>query len=199
MSSSGASVIITEESSNGASAGNMEERPSPHEEDPQWAAIERLPTYNRLRKAMLRQVLEDGKTVHNEVDVTKLGMQEKRQLMDSLLKAVQEDHHESFLRRLRDRFDTVGIEIPKIEVRFDNLGVEGDVYVGSRAHPTLLNATLNTIESILGLVRLAPSKKRKIQILKGVSGIVKPSRMTLLLGPPGAGKTTLLTALAGKA
>ncbi|PON56001.1 hypothetical protein TorRG33x02_297670, partial [Trema orientale] len=48
------------------------------------------------------------------------------------------------------------------------------------------------------LVRIAPSKKRKIQILKDVSGIVRPSRMTLLLGPPGAGKTTLLQAVAGK-
>ncbi|PON42825.1 P-loop containing nucleoside triphosphate hydrolase, partial [Parasponia andersonii] len=48
------------------------------------------------------------------------------------------------------------------------------------------------------LVWIAPSKKRKIQILKDVSGIVRPSRMTLLLGPPGAGKTTLLQALAGK-
>ncbi|KAG5562937.1 hypothetical protein RHGRI_005615 [Rhododendron griersonianum] len=53
-------------------------------------------------------------------------------------------------------------------------------------------------KSVLGLIRLAPSKKRKIQILKDVSGIVKPSRMTLLLGPPNAGKTTLLLALAGK-
>ncbi|RDX62108.1 ABC transporter G family member 39, partial [Mucuna pruriens] len=51
---------------------------------------------------------------------------------------------------------------------------------------------------ILGLFRLAPSNKRKIHILKDVSGIVKPSRMTLLLGPPGAGKTTFLLALAGK-
>lgn len=40
----------------------------------------------------------------------------------------------------------VGIEIPKIEVRYEHLSVEGDVYVGSRAIPTLLNVTLNTIE-----------------------------------------------------
>ncbi|KAL2660639.1 hypothetical protein AAZX31_03G173400 [Glycine max] len=45
---------------------------------------------------------------------------------------------------------------------------------------------------------LAPSKKREIQILKDVCGIVKLSRMTLLLGPPSSGKTTLLLALAGK-
>jgi len=35
-------------------------------------------------------------------------------------------------------------------------------------------------------------------ILKDVSGIIKPRRMTLLLGPPSSGKTTLLLALSGK-
>ncbi|KAI6697885.1 hypothetical protein NL676_018004 [Syzygium grande] len=167
------------------------------EEELRWAAIERLPTYDRLRKGMLKQVLETGRVVQHEVDVTNLGMQDKKQLMESILKVAEEDN-ERFLRRLRDRTDRVGIEIPKIEVRYEHLSVEGDVYVGSRALPTLLNATLNTIESVLGLIRLAPSKKRKIQILKDVSGLVRPSRMTLLLGPPGAGKTTLLLALAGK-
>ena len=43
----------------------------------------------------------------------------------------------------------MGIEIPKIEVRFEHLEVEGDVYVGSRALPTLLNVTLNTIEVLI--------------------------------------------------
>jgi len=40
----------------------------------------------------------------------------------------------------------VGIEIPKIEVRYRNLSVEGNVHVGSRALPTLFNVTLNTFE-----------------------------------------------------
>ncbi|KAM0992777.1 hypothetical protein ACFX2J_008408 [Malus domestica] len=167
------------------------------EDELRWAAIQRLPTYDRLKRGMLTQVLDNGRVVTDEVDVTKLGMQDRKQLMESILKVVEDDN-ESFLRRLRDRTDSVGIEIPKIEVRYENLSMDGDVYVGSRALPTLLNATLNTIESVLGLIKLAPSKKRKIQILKDVSGIVRPSRMTLLLGPPGAGKTTLLLALAGK-
>ncbi|KAJ9695170.1 hypothetical protein PVL29_010586 [Vitis rotundifolia] len=167
------------------------------EEELRWAAIERLPTYDRLRRGMLRQVLDNGRVVTDEVDVTKLGVQDKRQLMASILKVVEDDN-EKFLHRLRDRTDRVGIETPKIEVRYENLSIEGDVYVGSRALPTLLNATLNTIEAVLGLIHLAPSKKRKIQILKDVDGIVKPSRMTLLLGPPSSGKTTLLLALAGK-
>ncbi|GLT76272.1 hypothetical protein SLA2020_479420 [Shorea laevis] len=179
-------------------AFNRVGRQQDEEEELQWAAIERLPTYDRLRKGMLiRQVLDDGRVIHDEGDVTKLGMQDKKVLMDRILKVVEEDNG-IFLQKLRDRTDRVGIEIPKIEVRYEHLSVEGDVYIGGRALPTLLNVTLNTIESILGLIRFAPSKKRKIQILKDVSGLIRPSRMTLLLGPPSAGKTTLLLALAGK-
>ncbi|XAR64649.1 Sulfate-transporting ATPase [Bertholletia excelsa] len=167
------------------------------EEALRWAAIERLPTYNRLRKGMMSKVLEDGSVAHNEVDITKLGIREKKMLMESVLNVVEDDN-EKFLQRLRSRIDRVGIEIPKIEVRYEHLSIDGDVHVGTRALPTLLNATLNVIERIFGLCGLSPSKKRKIQILKDVSGIVKPSRMVLLLGPPGAGKTTLLLALAKK-
>ncbi|KAL5060202.1 hypothetical protein RYX36_031806 [Vicia faba] len=162
-----------------------------------WAAIERLPTFERMRKGVMKHVAENGKVMHDEVDVAKLSLHDKKILLDSILKIVEEDN-DKFLYKLRDRQDRVGIEIPKIEVRYENLSVEGDVYVGSRALPTLLNVTINTMESVLGLFHLAPSKKREIQILKNLSGIVKPSRMTLLLGPPGSGKTTLLLALAGK-
>ncbi|KAL2487195.1 ABC transporter G family member 39 [Abeliophyllum distichum] len=167
------------------------------EEEVRWAAIERLPTYERLKTAVLTQVQENGRVKADEVDVTKLDMDQKKQLMDSILKAVEEDN-ERFLSRLRDRIDSVGIETPQIEIRYEHLSVEGDVYVGSRALPTLINSSMNAIESVLGLIRRAPSKKRKFQILKDVSGIVKPSRMTLLLGPPAAGKSTFLLALAGK-
>ena len=37
-----------------------------------------------------------------------------------------------------------------------------------------------------------------VPILEGVSGVLKPGRLTLLLGHPGAGKTVLLNALAGQ-
>ncbi|KAI6669860.1 hypothetical protein NL676_004745 [Syzygium grande] len=167
------------------------------EEELRWAAIERLPTYDRMRKGILTQVRSNGRVVHDEVDVTNLGTQDKKVLMESILKVVEEDN-EKFLTRLRNRTDRVGIEIPKIEVRFQNLCIEGDAYVGTRALPTLLNATMNAIEAVIGLIGLSPSKKRVVKILQDVSGIIKPSRLTLLLGPPGSGKTTLLQALAGK-
>ncbi|KAK4780158.1 hypothetical protein SAY87_016264 [Trapa incisa] len=167
------------------------------EEELRWAAIERLPTYDRMRKGILTQVRSNGRVLQGEVDVTRLGSQDKKILMESVLKVVEEDN-EKFLRRLRDRTDRVGIEIPKIVVRFQNLSIEGDGYVGTRALPTLLNSTLNTIEGVLGMVGLTPPKKRVVKILQDISGIIRPSRMTLLLGPPSSGKTTLLKALAGK-
>lgn len=40
----------------------------------------------------------------------------------------------------------VGIEMPKIEVRYEHLSVEGEVRVGARAHPTLPNVFLNIAE-----------------------------------------------------
>ncbi|KAI4352597.1 hypothetical protein L6164_006833 [Bauhinia variegata] len=179
--------------------GNVFQR-SRREDDAEelmWAAIERLPTYDRLRKGILKQVLDNGKVDYEEVDITKLGRREKKHLLEKILVSAEKDN-ENFLLRLRERVERVGIETPKIEVRFEHLSVEGDAYVGTRALPTLLNSTMNITEGVLGSLKLLPSKKRVVKILRDVSGILKPSRMTLLLGPPGSGKTTLLLALAGK-
>lgn len=54
------------------------------------------------------------------------------------------------------------------------------------------------VQGFLSSLHILPSGKRPISILHDISGIIKPCRMTLLLGPPGSGKTTLLLALAGK-
>ncbi|PHT31502.1 Pleiotropic drug resistance protein 2 [Capsicum baccatum] len=171
-------------------------RENDDEQELRWAAIERLPTYDRLRKGILRQTLDDGKINYHEVDVVHLGLQDRKQILENILEVVEEDN-ERFLRRLRDRTDRVGIEIPKVEVRFEHLCIDGDAYVGSRALPTLWNASINFVEGFLERIKIVPSKKRVVNILRDVNGIVRPSRMTLLLGPPGSGKTTLLKALAG--
>ncbi|KAG8643737.1 hypothetical protein MANES_11G063300v8 [Manihot esculenta] len=92
----------------------------------------------------------------------------------------------------------VGIELPKVEVRFENLNVEAEAFVGNRALPTFVNFCVNIIEGCLNSLHILPSRKKPLTILKDVSGVIKPSRMTLLLGPPSSGKTTLLLALAGK-
>ncbi|XP_065622323.1 pleiotropic drug resistance protein 1-like, partial [Quercus suber] len=95
-------------------------------------------------------------------------------------------------------FLRVGIDLPTIEVRFEHLNVEAEAHVGGRALPTFFNFGVNIVEGFLNSLHILPSKKTHLSILKDVSGIVKPRRMTLLLGPPSSGKTTLLLALAGK-
>lgn len=79
-------------------------RQQEEEEELMWAAIERLPTFDRLRKGMLSQVMSNGRIEHGEVDVTKLEADDKNKLMDSILKVVEDDN-EKFLRRIRDRID----------------------------------------------------------------------------------------------
>ncbi|KAL6547611.1 transcription factor [Orobanche hederae] len=90
------------------------------------------------------------------------------------------------------------IDIPIIEVRFEHLNVDAEAYSASRALPTFVNFNINMIEGILSSLHIFPSRKKPFTILKDVSGIIKPCRMVLLLGPPSSGKSTLLLALAGK-
>ncbi|XP_074316021.1 pleiotropic drug resistance protein 1-like isoform X2 [Silene latifolia] len=167
-----------------------------------WAAIERLPTFDRLRKAILLPTTSDDEefsTVNlpNQVDIDCLGLQERKALALRLFRHVEENNSE-FLFKLKDRIQRVGIDIPTIEVRFEHLNIEAEAYVGSRASPTLVNFTANLIEGLLNSLHILSSRKKSIKIFHDISGIVRPKRLTLLLGPPGCGKTTFLLALAGK-
>ncbi|ONK59473.1 uncharacterized protein A4U43_C08F6790 [Asparagus officinalis] len=163
------------------------------EEALKWAALEKLPTYDRVR----RGILEVAEGERKEVDVKNLGFQDRQKLLERLVRVADEDN-EKFLYKLKDRIDRVGIHLPTIEVRYENLNIEAEAYVGNRGLPTILNSTLNVLEACANYLHILPSRKRRVSILQDVSGIVKPRRMTLLLGPPGSGKTTLLLALAGK-
>ncbi|XP_014516313.1 ABC transporter G family member 36 [Vigna radiata var. radiata] len=187
-------------------SGRYSRRTSQVDEDEEalkWAAIEKLPTYDRLRTSIIQTFAEGGEqqpgnqVLHKEVDVRKLDMNDRQQIIDKIFKVAEEDN-EKFLRKFRNRIDKVGIRLPTVEVRFQNLTIEANSFVGSRALPTLPNSALNILESFFGMCGISTAKRTKLTILKNASGIVKPSRMALLLGPPSSGKTTLLLALAGK-
>ncbi|XP_052730509.1 pleiotropic drug resistance protein 1-like [Vigna angularis] len=172
---------------------NKSSREEDDEEALKWAALEKLPTYNRLRKGLLT-------TSHgaaNEIDVTDLGFQQKANLLERLVKVAEEDN-ERFLLKFRERLDRVGLDLPTIEVRYEHLNIDAEAFAGSRALSSFINSVTNVIEGFLNLLHIVPSKKKHVTILKDVSGIIKPCRMTLLLGPPSSGKTTLLLALSGK-
>ncbi|CAI0438488.1 unnamed protein product [Linum tenue] len=92
---------------------------------------------------------------------------------------------------------TAGIELPTVEVRFEHLNVEGKARPSGRTLPSLYNVAANMLEDLLSYLHIIGSRKRQFPILKDLSGVLKPSRMVLLLGPPSSGKTTLLNSLAG--
>uniref|UniRef100_A0A2N9E6E2 ABC transporter domain-containing protein n=1 Tax=Fagus sylvatica TaxID=28930 RepID=A0A2N9E6E2_FAGSY len=167
----------------------------------QWAAIERLPTFKRLRTSVFDIDHDNGSGKDFKgkrvTDVTKLGAVERHLFIEKLIKHIENDNL-LLLQKLRDRIDRVNIKLPTVEVRYKNLFVDAKCeVVQGKPLPTLWNSVMNPL-SFFTKVMQCNSQEAKINILKDVSGIIKPSRLTLLLGPPGCGKTTFLLALAGK-
>ncbi|CAN1121694.1 ABC transporter G family member 40 [Linum perenne] len=83
------------------------------EEALKWAALEKLPTYDRLRKGILASA---SKTELSEIDIHNLGVEERKVLLDRLVKVADKDN-EKFLTKFKNRIDRVGVELPTIEVR----------------------------------------------------------------------------------
>lgn len=77
------------------------------EEALRWAALEKLPTYDRLRTSIITQTLEENNKMgveYRQVDVRKLGFMERKAFIDRIFKVADEDN-EKFLRNLRNRID----------------------------------------------------------------------------------------------
>ena len=82
------------------------------EEALRWAALEKLPTYDRVRRAMVP--LGDGAEAGAgggkglvDVDVHRLDPQQRRALLERLVRVADEDN-ERFLLKLKDRVDRYG-------------------------------------------------------------------------------------------
>ena len=73
----------------------------------QWGAIERLPTFERVRTSLFDDYsskdskAEEGKKV---IDVTKLGALDRHLFIEKLLKTIEEDNRR-LLQKLKERID----------------------------------------------------------------------------------------------
>ncbi|XP_011005513.1 PREDICTED: ABC transporter G family member 31 isoform X1 [Populus euphratica] len=168
-----------------------------------WEAISRLPSNKRGNFAMMRKSPSEydrsgGYGEREEmIDVRRLDRHKRELVVKKALATNAQDNYK-LLSAIKERIDRVGIEVPKVEVRFENLNISAKVQTGSRALPTLINVARDLGEGLLTKLGLFRAKRFPLAILNDISGVVKPGRMTLLLGPPGSGKSTLLLALAGK-
>nr|GMD03507.1 pleiotropic drug resistance protein 3 [Ipomoea batatas] len=160
----------------------------------QWAAIERLPTFDRLRSAVFDEENKQGKRV---VDVARLGGAERHMFIEKLIEHVEHDNLR-LLKKIRKRIDIAGVKLPSVEVRYANVHVEAECeVVHGKPLPTLWNSFKSLMMVFARQIPCLESEVAKIKIVNDVSGVIKPGRMTLLLGPPGCGKTSLLKALSG--
>ncbi|BBN01006.1 hypothetical protein Mp_2g03890 [Marchantia polymorpha subsp. ruderalis] len=167
----------------------------------EWKDIDNMPPEQRLYTGLLEipgQV--QCFLTRPKLQVTDMRTLEKSQRQKLVEKTFQtsDQDNERLLLHCKQRIDRARVSLPTVEVRFEGLTISAEVYVGNRALPTLPNFVRNMWEGFLEACRLIPSNKQDFIILNGVSGVVKPGRMLLALGPPGCGKSTLLKALAGK-
>ncbi|KAL2941741.1 Pleiotropic drug resistance protein 3 [Bienertia sinuspersici] len=125
-----------------------------------------------------------------------LGPLDRRLFMEKLIRQIELDNLR-LLQKLRKRMDKVGLQFPAVKVKYKNLSIDAKCkVVDGKPLPTLWNtvkSSLSVFSRLLGY----QLQEAKLSIIKNVSGIIKPGRMTLLLGPPGCGKTSLLLALSG--
>jgi hypothetical protein len=99
----GGSMRRTASSWRGSDRSDVFGRSTREEDDEEalrWAAIERLPTYDRMR----RGILSPAAGGVEEVDIQALGMQDRKNLIERLVRTAEEDN-ERFLLKLRDRME----------------------------------------------------------------------------------------------
>ncbi|KAG2439064.1 hypothetical protein HYH02_006591 [Chlamydomonas schloesseri] len=118
------------------------------------------------------------------------------QELDKKMQAVDEQLKEygGFTAALGARMKAFGVAMPSVTLEYRDLSVHTDALVGSAGIPSVGNSLLGMFK------RLVCVKDHTVDhpILDKLSGVIRPGRPTLLLGPPASGKSSLLKVLAGR-
>ncbi|KAL4418695.1 hypothetical protein ABPG77_008709, partial [Micractinium sp. CCAP 211/92] len=117
-----------------------------------------------------------------------------RELLLKRVYANPEDEQLGFLNKTMGRMARAGLKLSTVTIRFRDLVVEGRQLVKPSGPPQ--KGLLNKLKAI------NPMNKgrymRPASMIDHVSGVLKPGRLTLLLGTPGSGKSLLMKALSGR-
>lgn len=65
-----------------------------------WAALQRVPTYDRLKKALVTGLR--GET--SEIDINNIRYEDRKEILERLIKVPERDN-QKFLLKLKDRID----------------------------------------------------------------------------------------------
>lgn len=132
-----------------------------------------------------------------------LSKDERDELADKLIDFGDRGGGRTFMDKLREKIEVYGIERPEVEVMYRGLTVKTEALVGSASIPTVLSPYLWVAKQLITLPQrlifgIQDSSEHDLTLVDGISGILKPGRMTLLLGPPSSGKSSFMKALAGR-
>ena len=140
---------------------SLREQQHDEEGELKWAAIERMPTWDRLHTSLPLHAKANGNANANgvrplePVDVRRLGAADRRELVHTLIADIHEDNLR-LLRHQRRRMDRVGVRQPTVEVRWRNLRVDAECQVvDGKPLPTLLNSAVSTFSVRDSFVHLA--------------------------------------------
>jgi hypothetical protein len=155
---------LREALSSSSSLSLREQRHDEEEVQLKWAAIERLPTLDRLHTSLSlhgkANAADGGARRLEPVDVRTLGAAERRELVHALVADDILKDNLRLLRRQRRRMDRVGVRQPTVEVRWRNVRVEADCQVvDGKPLPTLLNSVISTLSVSHSLVIVRASHR----------------------------------------
>ncbi|GIL82508.1 hypothetical protein Vretifemale_11338 [Volvox reticuliferus] len=151
---------------------------------------------NRRMSKMSVDEVDLLEAAEEEVKHRRLRPLKELELLDTKIQAADKALAESggFMRALGATLRRYNVSMPAVTVEYRNLTVRTDALMGSAGLPTVGNSLLSFMK---GLVCM---KQKTVDhaILDKLSGVIRPGRPTLLLGPPASGKSTLLKVLAGR-